>query len=54
VRTQPRGPHTSLTLSTFEAWDSPKGASGIAEAVPAESAAPPRAASAISANLSFI
>jgi hypothetical protein len=54
VRTQPRGPQTSLTLSAFDAWNCPKGASGIAEAAPAESAAPPTAASATSANLSFI
>jgi hypothetical protein len=33
VRTHPRGPHTSATLSTF---DCPNGASGIADAVPME------------------
>jgi hypothetical protein len=53
-RTQPRGPQTTATLSTFEDWNCPKGATGIAEAVPVESAAPPEMASARSANFSFI
>ena len=40
MRTQPRGPQTNATVSTFDAFDT-KGATDFADAVPAESAAPP-------------
>jgi hypothetical protein len=49
---QPFGPQTNATLSTFAIGDS--GANGMADAVPAVSAAPPSAIKPTSANLSFM